>query len=109
MVNCLLAAGLLLDRHIDPCQLASTNKGLSIKTLLVSVLESMQQATGTDIHLELRERSSLYALKLIQPLAAVLEVEQFRQMTHDLGMSDWGVRLPVEMQSACISKRSQIV
>ncbi|KAG1812415.1 uncharacterized protein BJ212DRAFT_449729 [Suillus subaureus] len=53
----------------------------------------MQQAIGIDIHLELRERSSVYALKLLRPLAAVLEVEQFRQVAYDLGMPDWGVRL----------------
>ncbi|KAG2055181.1 hypothetical protein BDR06DRAFT_346646 [Suillus hirtellus] len=93
IANCLMAAGLLLDQPVDPNQLVSTNKGSSIKTLLISVLESMQQAIGIDIHLELRERSSLYALKLLQPLAAVLEVEQFRQTAHDLGMPDWGVRL----------------
>ncbi|KAG2043690.1 hypothetical protein BDR03DRAFT_1005692 [Suillus americanus] len=93
LANCLMAAGLLLDQTVDPNQLTSTNKGSSIKTLLVSVLESMQQAIGIDIHLELRERSSVYALKLLQPLAAVVEVEQFRQVVYDLGMPDWGVRL----------------
>lgn len=93
LANCLVAAGLLLDQPVDANQLASTNKGSSIRTLLVSVLESMQQAIGIDIHLELRERSSVYALKLLRPLAAVLEVEQFRQTAYDLGMPDWGVRL----------------
>ncbi|KAG1765759.1 hypothetical protein EDD22DRAFT_845209 [Suillus occidentalis] len=93
LANCLMAAGLLLDQPVDLTQLASTNKGSSIRTLLVSVLESMQQAIGIDIHLELRERSSVYALKLLRPLAAVLEVEQFRQTAYDLGMPDWGVRL----------------
>jgi hypothetical protein len=93
LANCLMAAGLLLDQSVHPNQLTSTNKGSSIKALLVSVLESMQQAIGIDVHLELHERSSLYALKLLQPLAAILEVEQFRQVAYDLGMPDWGVRL----------------
>ncbi|OJA07897.1 hypothetical protein AZE42_02752 [Rhizopogon vesiculosus] len=93
LANCLTAASLLLDQPIHPSQLTSTNKGSSVTTLLVSVLESMQQAIGVDTNLNLYERSSIYALNLLRPLAAVLEVEEFRQTAYDLGITDWGVRL----------------
>ena len=59
--------------------------------LLVSVFESMKQAISVDP--QLYERSSIYALKLFQPLAAALEVEEFRQTAYDLGMSDWSVQI----------------
>lgn len=75
---------------------------LSVTTLLVSVLESMQRAISVDAHPGLYERSSIYALKLLQPLATVLEVEQFRKTAFDLGMTDWAIRLCQSLVNAIL-------
>ncbi|KAH7930872.1 hypothetical protein BV22DRAFT_40454 [Leucogyrophana mollusca] len=96
LANCLLATCLLMGSRVGPNELVKLDKSPAVETLLDLALEGLRDRLSKDV---IRQRLNLdptdptvNALKLLYPLAFLVDVEKFRVIFDNRGIPVWAMQ-----------------
>ncbi|KAH7923025.1 hypothetical protein BV22DRAFT_614895 [Leucogyrophana mollusca] len=107
LANCLLAASLLIRVPATQDELMKIDKSSEVNMLFdlfIRRLKATLNEGGIAHALRDQNHQSAFALKLLQPFAVLLEMEEYRAMAHDRGLSMWAIRLARDLARQHLSR-----